>query len=66
MAGFLEVEGNVLFDPGATLDIGSLAFTPVFDQAFTALSYTETFGGSFQLTGIDARDFNVVYNSGNV
>jgi hypothetical protein len=66
MDGFLEVEGNVVLDPGATLDIGSLAFTPVFDQAFTVLSYTGTFSGSFQVTGIDASDFNVVYNSGNV
>jgi hypothetical protein len=66
MAGLLDVEGNVQLDAGATLDIGSLAFTPTFDQTFTLLSYTGTLSGAFQVTGLDASDFNAVYNSGNV
>jgi hypothetical protein len=64
--GLLNVEGNVRLDSGAAVDIGALTFTPTFGQEFEILAYTGTLSGTFNLGGIDASDFNLVYNSNSV
>jgi hypothetical protein len=65
MVGLLAVSGNVALDAGATLDIGSLAFTDAtFGQLFTILTFTGTERGTFtNVIGADSSDFDVIYGN---
>jgi hypothetical protein len=68
--GLLNVTGtgNVTLDPlASTLDIGSLGFTPFFHERFTVLTFSGIENGMFaNVIGVDAGDFDVLYNSGNI